>query len=147
MLSSLSFSRAASFATVFALITGCASAPDGSTSTEETTAQATAEALTPAITPTQFVADFGKPVVVPGTGSLPCGIGEVHLFAGPMPTTFLPADGRLLPISQNTTLFVALLTTFGGDGKTTFALPNLKAVTPNNLAYGVCVYGTFLGSR
>ena len=39
-------------------------------------------------------------------------------------------DGQLLPISQNTALFALLGTTYGGDGKSTFALPNLKDRTP-----------------
>lgn len=54
-------------------------------------------------------------------------IGEVRL----MPYTFTPRDwapceGQLLPISQNTALFSILGVTYGGDGKTSFALPNLK---------------------
>ncbi len=39
-------------------------------------------------------------------------------------------DGQLLPISQNTALFSLLGTTYGGDGKSTFALPNLGGSTP-----------------
>lgn len=54
-------------------------------------------------------------------------IGEIRLFAGSFP----PADwafcnGQLLPISQNTALFSLLGTNYGGDGKSTFALPNLQ---------------------
>jgi hypothetical protein len=140
---------AATFATLAAIAaasTGCG-APEGTASADETQAQATSQAITPAISATEFVADFGKPVVVAGTNSFTCALGAVQLFAGPMPTSFLPADGRLLLISENAALFTGLSTTFGGDGRTTFALPNLKAVTPNNLAYGVCVYGAFIGNR
>ena len=83
---SLSLSRVASIATVVAIVAGCAAASDGSASADEAPAQATTQALTPEITTTEFVADFGKPAVVAGTNALDCGIGEVRLFAGPMPT-------------------------------------------------------------
>ena len=42
------------------------------------------------------------------------------------PRGTLEADGRLLPISQNTALFSLLGTMYGGDGRTTFALPDLR---------------------
>jgi microcystin-dependent protein len=45
------------------------------------------------------------------------------------PRGWLPADGRLMPLTQNHALFSLLGTTYGGDGKTTFALPNLKGGT------------------
>jgi microcystin-dependent protein len=53
-------------------------------------------------------------------------IGEIRLFAG----TYAPKDwafcnGQLIPIQQNTALFAVIGTTYGGDGKTNFALPNL----------------------
>lgn len=65
-------------------------------------------------------------------------------YAGPNPymgqivtvgETFCPrgyaeADGRLLPIAQNTALFSLLGTTYGGDGRTTFALPDLRGRAP-----------------
>jgi microcystin-dependent protein len=54
-------------------------------------------------------------------------LGEVHLFAGTfVPGGWLPADGRLLSIAQDTALFSLLGTTYGGDGVTTFALPDLR---------------------
>jgi len=54
-------------------------------------------------------------------------LGEVEMFAGNfVPGGFLPADGRLLSIVQNTALFSLLGTTYGGDGKVTFALPDLR---------------------
>jgi microcystin-dependent protein len=53
-------------------------------------------------------------------------IGMMHTFAGNFgPFGAPPALGQLLPISQNTALFSILGTTYGGDGKVTFALPNL----------------------
>jgi microcystin-dependent protein len=42
------------------------------------------------------------------------------------PLNYLPCDGRLLPIQQNTALFYILGTTYGGNGQTTFALPDLR---------------------
>jgi microcystin-dependent protein len=45
-------------------------------------------------------------------------------------------DGQLLPISQNTALFSLLGTQFGGDGKSTFALPNLQGRVPLNFGQG-----------
>ncbi|ESQ90082.1 hypothetical protein ABAC460_09955 [Asticcacaulis sp. AC460] len=53
-------------------------------------------------------------------------LGEIVAFAGnSVPSGFLPCDGRLLPIAQNTALFSILGTTYGGNGTTNFALPNL----------------------
>jgi microcystin-dependent protein len=46
------------------------------------------------------------------------------------PTGWAFCDGQLLPISQNTALFSLLGTTYGGDGKSTFALPNLQGRAP-----------------
>jgi microcystin-dependent protein len=58
-------------------------------------------------------------------------------------TGAMPADGRLLPISEWTAVFSVMGTTFGGDGKTNFALPDLRAFAPQNLQYSVCVEGIF----
>lgn len=58
-------------------------------------------------------------------------IGEVMLFASNFcPRNFAKANGQLLPISQNTALFSLLGTQFGGDGRTTFALPDLRGRAP-----------------
>ena len=57
-------------------------------------------------------------------------IGSIAAFAGNyVPTDYLPCDGRLLSIAQNTALFSQLGTTYGGDGTTTFALPDLRGRT------------------
>lgn len=58
-------------------------------------------------------------------------IGEIRLFAG----TFPPAgwafcDGQLLPIAENDALFTLIGTTYGGDGESTFALPDLRSRVP-----------------
>jgi hypothetical protein len=55
----------------------------------------------------------------------------------------LPADGQLLQISSNTALFSLVGTTFGGDGLTTFALPDLRKLAPPGLYYSICVTGIF----
>ena len=58
-------------------------------------------------------------------------IGEVRLFAGSfVPRGWSYCDGQLLPINQNTALFSILGTTYGGNGQTTFALPNLMGRMP-----------------
>jgi microcystin-dependent protein len=53
-------------------------------------------------------------------------LGEIRVFPFNFaPTGWALCDGQLLPISQNTALFSLLGTTYGGDGKSTFALPNI----------------------
>ncbi len=57
-------------------------------------------------------------------------IGEVKLFGGNFaPRGWAFCEGQLLPISENTALFSILGTTYGGDGRTTFALPDLRGRT------------------
>lgn len=54
-------------------------------------------------------------------------VGEIALFPYNFtPRNWLPCDGRLLAISSNTALFSILGTTYGGDGRVTFGLPNLN---------------------
>ena len=58
-------------------------------------------------------------------------VGEIRLFAG----NFAPAgwafcSGQLMPISENETLFQLIGTTYGGDGQSTFALPDLRGRVP-----------------
>src|SRR5512139_241427 len=58
-------------------------------------------------------------------------VAEIRIF----PFNFPPkgwafCDGQLQPISQNTALFSLLGTTYGGDGKSTFALPNMQGNAP-----------------
>ncbi|HZE80985.1 MAG TPA: tail fiber protein [Candidatus Polarisedimenticolia bacterium] len=58
-------------------------------------------------------------------------VAEIRIFAGNFaPAGWALCDGQLLPISQNTALFSLLGTTYGGDGKSTFALPNLQGSAP-----------------
>ncbi|MGH6834537.1 MAG: phage tail protein [Methylocella sp.] len=56
-------------------------------------------------------------------------LGEIETFAFNFcPLGWAPLNGQLLSISQNTALFSLLGTTYGGDGKTTFALPTGRPV-------------------
>lgn len=58
-------------------------------------------------------------------------IGQIIMFAGNFaPHGWAFCDGQLLPIAQNTALFSILGTTYGGDGATTFALPDLRGRVP-----------------
>jgi microcystin-dependent protein len=58
-------------------------------------------------------------------------IGEIRIFAGNYaPAGWALCNGQLLPISQNTALFSILGTTYGGNGQTTFGLPNLQGAAP-----------------
>ncbi len=75
-----------------------------------------------------------------------CTLGEIILSAG-VRGVGLPADGRLLPISQNTALFSLMGTVYGGNGQTTFALPDLRAAAPNGLTYTICDQGIYPSSR
>jgi microcystin-dependent protein len=58
-------------------------------------------------------------------------VAEIRMFCSNFaPVGWALCNGQLLPISQNTALFSILGTTYGGDGKTTFALPNLQGMSP-----------------
>jgi len=83
-----------------------------------------------------------------GNGGSPAGgipmLGEIRLFAGSiLPAGFYPADGRLLPISANTALFSILFTTYGGNGFSTFALPDLRgrAIAGKDARPGLTAHG------
>ena len=73
-----------------------------------------------------------------------CTLGEMRLTASPSLTAGgVPAAGQLLPINQNQALFALLGTTYGGNGITTFQLPDLRSITPNNMTYSICIAGVF----
>jgi len=64
-------------------------------------------------------------------------LGEIRAFAfNTVPKGWAPCNGQLLPISGNTALFALLGTAFGGDGSTTFALPNLQGSVPLDVGDG-----------
>lgn len=58
-------------------------------------------------------------------------IGEIRMFAGSFePRGWARCDGRLLSISRHSALFSVVGTAYGGDGMTTFALPDLRERVP-----------------
>jgi hypothetical protein len=94
---------------------------------------------------------FGAPLsTVTGTAGDPdCMIGEVKLFAGDqVPTNYAAADGQTLPIIGNAALFDLIGTRYGGNGTSTFDLPNLAAADPEGdgpaaVNYDICISGIF----
>src|SRR5690242_11105004 len=67
-------------------------------------------------------------------------VGEIRMFAG----NFAPAgwafcQGQLMAIDQNTTLFTLIGTTYGGDGQTTFGLPDLRGRLPLHQGNGFVI--------
>jgi microcystin-dependent protein len=58
-------------------------------------------------------------------------VGEIRMFAGNFaPAGWMFCEGQLLPISEDETLFNLIGTTYGGDGQSTFALPDLRGRIP-----------------
>lgn len=73
-------------------------------------------------------------------------VAEIRIFAGNFaPLGWALCNGQLMPISQNTALFSLLGTTYGGDGKLTFALPNLQGSVPVGPGTGPGLTDRFLG--
>jgi microcystin-dependent protein len=65
-------------------------------------------------------------------------VGEIRMFAGNFaPAGWMFCEGQLLPISENETLFQLIGTTYGGDGESTFALPDLRGRIPVHQGNGV----------
>lgn len=64
-------------------------------------------------------------------------VGEIRMFAGNFaPAGWMFCEGQLLPISENETLFQLIGTTYGGDGESTFALPDLRGRIPLHFGNG-----------
>ena len=75
-------------------------------------------------------------------------IAEIRIFAGNFaPRSWAFCDGQLLPIAQNTALFSLIGTTYGGDGRTTTALPNLQGRAPMQPGRGPGLTARRLGER
>jgi hypothetical protein len=93
---------------------------------------------------------FGGPgTAEPGRGA-DCTMGEIQLIAG-YRATGIPAHGQIINIETNSALFSLLGTSYGGDGVTTFALPDLSAVEPKSangvpLTYTICALGLYPSS-
>ena len=104
-----------------------------------------------------FLARFGNPAFpFPGVASQVTGasevgtagadplIGEVVLFAGDFaPVGWALCHGQILPIASYTALFSILGTKYGGDGRTTFALPELRGLQPEGVNYIIALVGIF----
>ena len=93
--------------------------------------------------PVQFGTDTGA--AADGDGAQ-CTLGTVSLTAGSVGVG-IPARGQLLHISSNEALFSLLGTRHGGDGRTTFALPDLRSAAPNGTTYTICDWGLFPSRR
>src|SRR5712672_744718 len=64
-------------------------------------------------------------------------VGEIRMFAGNFaPAGWMFCEGQLLPISEYETLFNLIGTTYGGDGQSTFALPDLRGRLPLHMGGG-----------
>jgi microcystin-dependent protein len=73
-------------------------------------------------------------------------LAEIRIFPFNFaPTGWAFCDGQLIPISQNTALFALLGTYYGGDGKSTFALPDLQGTAPMQTGQGQGLSERFLG--
>ena len=77
----------------------------------------------------------------PCTGRI---LGEVWMHAGTRaPRTTAFAHGQLLAITQNEALFALLGTIYGGDGRFTFGLPDMRGLEPEGVNYVICLSGLF----
>ncbi|SDT96935.1 phage tail protein [Halopseudomonas salegens] len=75
-------------------------------------------------------------------------VAEIRIFAGNFaPRGWAFCDGQLLPVSQNTALFSLIGTTYGGDGRSTTALPDLQARAPMHPGRGPGLTDRRLGER
>src|SRR3954447_252454 len=64
-------------------------------------------------------------------------LGEIRIFAAPyVPLGWVACNGQLLQIDENPQLFALLGTTYGGDGTTTFAVPDLQGRVPIHVGNG-----------
>jgi hypothetical protein len=80
-------------------------------------------------------------LAAPATGAS-CTLGQIILTAG-VAGNGVPATGQLLLIADNIPLYALLGANYGGDGITTFAVPDLRSVAPNGLTYSICNLGVF----
>src|SRR5437867_1864890 len=74
--------------------------------------------------------------------------GEIRMFAGNFaPRNWAFCQGQILPIAQNTALFSLLGTTYGGNGSTTFALPDLRGRVPIHQGQGTGLSSYTMGQN
>jgi microcystin-dependent protein len=75
-------------------------------------------------------------------------IGEIQMFGGNFaPVNWAQTNGQIMQISQNTALFSLIGTTYGGDGQTTFALPDLRSRMPMHLGQGAGLSNRLQGEQ
>ena len=75
-------------------------------------------------------------------------VGEIRMFAGNFaPRGWAFCDGQLLAVSQNDALFSLLGTIYGGDGRTTFGLPDLRGRIPIHMGHGPGLSERRLGAK
>ena len=75
-------------------------------------------------------------------------LGEIILFSGNFePPGWLFCDGRLLPISEHTALFEIVGNSYGGDGRTTFGIPDLRGRVPMGTGAGTGLTNRNLGEE
>jgi microcystin-dependent protein len=75
-------------------------------------------------------------------------VAEIRMFGFNFaPTGWAQCNGQLLPLSQNTALFSLVGTFYGGDGKSTFALPNLQGSVPVHQGQGQGLSEYFIGQQ
>jgi hypothetical protein len=72
-----------------------------------------------------------------------CEIGDIVLSVNGYGTGAVPADGSLLSIASYSVAFNLFGTSFGGNGTTTFGVPDLRPFAPLGLQYSICVEGIF----
>lgn len=76
----------------------------------------------------------------------PSFLGQLMLFAGNfVPLNYVPCNGQLLQISEYDALFYLLGTTYGGDGQTTFGVPDLRGRAPQHFGNGLGLTPVTLG--
>jgi len=93
-----------------------------------------------------LLAFSGRDEAKAATSGLDPFIGELMLFAGNFaPTGWALCQGQLLSIAQNTALFALIGTTYGGNGQTTFQLPDLRGRVPIGTGQGPGLSSYFLG--
>ncbi|MEM7302675.1 MAG: tail fiber protein [Pseudomonadota bacterium] len=75
-------------------------------------------------------------------------VGEIRMFAGNFaPRGWALCDGQLLAVSQNDALFSLLGTIYGGDGRTTFGLPDMRGRIPMHMGQGPGLSNRRLGAK
>lgn len=75
-------------------------------------------------------------------------LGEIRIFSFNFaPRGWAFCNGQIMSIAQNTALFSLLGTTYGGDGRTTFALPNLQSRVPLHFGHGAGLSSYSLGEQ